>query len=284
MKILKKYFAVLLLTSFIACDTSRELKPYTGDNFVGFEDENIDLFENDSEPLQLPITMAFAQNTNTDITVVVEDALNTGTTEGIDYSVASYVVTIPAGAYETFFELEPLNDQVEQGFKRQLSVKLSSSTQNVALGHVDGSQQSVTVNLIDDDCEFILQDSYRIKISRADGGQFSNYTDATGNTFEDPLDEILDVVTLTDNNDGTYSISNVFANLIEYYTGSENNRALDISASFQRNSNNELYVIPATQYGSIDVSGDGVLIPCENRLSFDMSIWDIDFEITLEGI
>jgi hypothetical protein len=99
-----------------------------------------------SDEILVEVSKAHSSDVIVNYTITDNNTIN-----GVDYVLAGSSVTIPAGEYSAAIPFDVLGNLVFEGVARSFTVTLSSvSVEGI---RIDGIQE-ITVTLIDDDCEF----------------------------------------------------------------------------------------------------------------------------------
>jgi len=148
---MKKRFLTLLVAGALVASCSKE-EPgdflYTGEEFVAFENINatsISISE-DAGSAQIKIQLSKPQSVATTVTVSVEELeLNVG------YSIPSTQVVIPAGEFDGFFVINPVNDNLNSPATR-LKITLTAATPDMKIGMREIGSYTKNVTIVNDDC------------------------------------------------------------------------------------------------------------------------------------
>lgn len=131
-----------------SCGNEPEKILFKGPQFVFFEaSEVVPLLESSPTVLQIPVKVSLARKD--DVTVAYE-IVNNNVTEGVDYEILSpNPVTIAAGEYETFIEVEVINNEVFESESRNFTITITDITGASSTPQVLGE---LTVEIVNDDC------------------------------------------------------------------------------------------------------------------------------------
>lgn len=137
---------MLLIIAITACDNEPERILFTGPDFVFIESSaTVPVLENSTSNLKIPVKVSFeqAQDVTVNFTITA-----TGAVAGIDYNlVTASPVTIPAGQYQTFIEIEPIDNDDFEPNERSFTVTITE------VGNLDKQvRTSVKVVVVNDDC------------------------------------------------------------------------------------------------------------------------------------
>lgn len=151
---MKKLYSIIFLVSFcllnLSCDDENDLtKTFDDFTFLSFKstDNVLTVLEN-SGSVSIPVYLSEPQNTDVEVSIVVTD----GTAiSGDHFTFNSLSITIPAGQYESAFQLNLVNDS-EFNESRRFKIKIqSSSSLVVGLSGANGSTEKDVV-VVNDDC------------------------------------------------------------------------------------------------------------------------------------
>ena len=153
MIIRKNFSRILACMLFVAIAMSCEdLEPetYNGTPFVSFNEQaaSISVSENEaSRTVELGITLAYSSDVTIDLTVVDDTA-----TQGVDYTLSSSSVVIPAGEYVGSFTINPV-DNSEFNESKLLTIEITNvSVSGVSLGNANEASRIKDVIIVNDDC------------------------------------------------------------------------------------------------------------------------------------
>lgn len=139
--------SMVLMVFMVACGNEPERILFNGPHFVFLEaSANVSLLENSPGTLKIPVKVSLEQAQPVTVSFSIASS---GAVAGIDYNLLTESpVTIPAGQYETFIEIEPINNDEFEPEERSFTVTLSETA-----GDLETQvRTSVKVSIINDDC------------------------------------------------------------------------------------------------------------------------------------
>lgn len=207
---LKNKFPFLLLAlvlSLAACEETKfDVTPYSGDNFYRFPVTSNTIFEDDLEPTEIAVLYSVTDRSNGSV-----DFQITGGTEGVDYELLNSGSSLSfdvAGGYQDKIRIQPLlNPNTDSDIV--LEITLTNPQSGVA-GFPGPEGNSAVFRLtIQNACAPV-----------AVGGDYNSVTtgQSTDGCCPDQVANFEGAVSVTDNGDGTYTVSDFSAGLyLEWY-------------------------------------------------------------------
>lgn len=209
--IIKNKFPFLLLLAlilgFAACEeTKYDITPYTGDNFYRFTSTGTAIFEDDPDPIEIPVRYSTTDGSAGSVEFEI-----TGGVEGTDYQIlnSGNSLSFDAGSgYQAMIRIQPVYNQPSTS-DAVLEIALTNPQNGVAgFPGPDGNSSSYQLT--------IKNECTRIPV----GGTYASLTtgQSTDGCCPDEVSNLAAVVTIMDNGDGTYEISDFSAGLyLEWY-------------------------------------------------------------------
>ncbi len=139
--------SMVFIAAMFGCDNEPERILFTGPHFVFLEaPANVPVLENSPTTVKIPVKVSFAQNQPVTISYSVTAA---GAVSGIDYNILTpSPLTIPAGQYQTFIEVEPIDNDEFEPQDRSFILELT----DVSGGLEKQVRTQIRVSIINDDC------------------------------------------------------------------------------------------------------------------------------------
>lgn len=148
MKKLSNLFTIITsLVVLYSCDYD-ELKYFSGPHFAMFKNTSgtFTLQENATEPLNIEIAISQVMDTDTQVTLSVNE-----TQFGVNYSISSTTITIPAGQTVGTFTVTPVDDAINTP-STVLEIEITSVTNGFQAGIGDPGTYRAIVTIVNDDC------------------------------------------------------------------------------------------------------------------------------------
>lgn len=201
----KLAFVFLLALILGACEeTKYDIIPYSGDNFYRFTSSGTTIFEDDADPIEIPVRYSTTVGGNGSVEFQI-----TGGTEGTDFeALGSGSLSFDAGnGYEDFIRIQPLLNTSESDIV--LEIQLVNPQAGVAGFPGPDANSSIYQLTIQNACTPIPV-----------GGTYLSVTtgQSTDGCCPDQVTDLASIVTIEENGDGGYTVSDFSAGMyLEWY-------------------------------------------------------------------
>ncbi|PHN03387.1 hypothetical protein [Flavilitoribacter nigricans] len=250
---------VALLVGFSACEeTKYDITPYTGDNFYRFTSSGTAIFEDDPMPIEIPVRYSTTDGSSGSVEFEIS-----GGAAGTDYEIlnSSNTLSFDAGSgYQDVIRIQPVYNQPSAS-DAVLEITLTNPQNGVAGFPGPDGNNSTYLLTIKNECT-------RIPV----GGTYVSLTtgQSTDGCCPDEVANHASVVTITDNGDGTYEVSDFSAGLyLEWYDvyGVTADLPLPVTLTVD----GSVVTISGSEPFGTSVSGSGTYEKCSGAITYTWS-------------
>lgn len=259
---IKNKLSILMVSALVlglaACEeTKYDITPYSGDNFYRFISSGTAIFEDDAMPIEIPVQYSTVDGGSGSVEFTIS-----GGTEGTDYEIlnAGTSLSFDAGnGYKDVIRIQPVYNQPSTS-DAVLEIMLTNPQNGVAGFPGPAGNNSIYELTIKNECT-------RIPV----GGTYAAAT--TGLSTDGCCPDEVSVtteVTITDNGDGTYTISDFSGGLyLEWYDVYTITPDTELPATLTVDGST-VTISGSEPYGTA-VSGSGTYEKCSGDITYTWS-------------
>lgn len=245
-----------LVLGLTACEeTKYDIIPYNGDNFYRFTSSGTSIFEDDPDPIDIPVVYSTTDGTTGSVEFQIS-----GGVEGTDYMILNGSTSLSfdgTNGYKDMIRIQPVYNPASPS-DAVLEIALTNPQNGVA-GFPGPDGNSSTYQLT------IKQECTRIPV----GGTYASLTTglSTDGCCPDEVSNLASEITITDNGDGTYEVSDFSAGLyLEWYDvyGITPDLALPVTLTVD----GSVVTVSGSEPFGTSISGTGTYEKCSGDITY----------------